>query len=323
MKNIIKYALIITMCLFSVAFSSCSNGNKENDNGGGLHDFAKGYEDLGGGLVLGLKNEHEESEYGVIFMDKISDTLNVQFANLTDRSSEFIMKIFYEYEEVSFKINGGDILLNGYVFTAKSGESMIIPIILDDSLTFNNSHLLTVAVLTAPNVHAVDLDLMTHSYGMSITFELTNRNGTRQIDDKPTAQEPQAFLQIRFHGLMLNLDFEAKDDTQVFYPPLEIKAKSGETVKLAYRVRGYENTDDVLFIVLVDWQQQTLDGSKPFMHITNNPEYVSYGVIEITAPLEKGRYEITGFAVSNPFELRNAENAWSNDTCYRFTLIVE
>jgi hypothetical protein len=121
---------------------------------------------------------------------------------------------------------------------------------------------------------------------------------------------------------MLNLDFDEKDDNQVFYPPMEIGASSGETIKLAYRVGNYDNADDVLFIVLLDWQQQTLDGNS-FIHLVNKPNYMGYGEIEITAPLEKGKYEITGFVVVNPFELRDDYNFMGNDTCYRFTLTVE
>jgi hypothetical protein len=233
-----------------------------------------------------------------------------------------MMKIFYDYTETQFTVNGSDTLLNNYLFSLNAMESTIIPIVLDNNLTFNNSHLLTVAVFTAPNNHAIDLNIMTDQYGVSITFELNNKNGERRINEIPTPQEPSEFLQITYQGLMLNLDFNAKDDIQVLFPPLEIKARSGEAIKLAYRAGNYDNAEDVLFIIMLDWQQQIFDG-KPFIHIKNMPDYMGYGIIEITAPLEKGKYDITGFIVSNPFELRNGYNFISNDASYRFTLIVE
>ena len=318
-----KCFILIIMCLLAVALSSCGNNVDSENNGGRLHDWAAEYYGSGlAGLTLGLVNDHELSHWSVVFLDNITDNLNVQFANLTERDSEYILKLFYDYEEIPFKVDGGDIWLESYVFTLNSMSSMVIPINLKEDLHFENSHFLTVAVLTAPNVHAVDLDMMSNSYGVCMTFELTNRNGTRQANAKPTAQESMAFLELPFQGLMLNLDFDAKDDNQVLFPPKEIRAKSDETVKLAYRVGNYENTDDVLFIVLVDWQPQIING-KPFVHITNKPGYISYGVIEITIPSEKGKYEITGFVDYSPFALRNENTAWGNETCYRFTLVVE
>ena len=307
------------LIILSVFFASCEK--KENNDW--KNDFAKEYEWYSGGLLLGLVNDQQPTESGLIYLDKITDTLNVQFANLTEDNTEYILKIFYDYEEVFYFVNSGSGLINSYTFTADSRESLVIPITLDENLVFNNSHLLTVAVLTAPNKHAVDLDIMTNSYGMSMTFELTQKSEVRQINDTPTAQEPTEFLQANYQGMMLNVDFELNENTSVYFPPKEIRAKSGDTINIAYRVGNYEDTGDVLFIVLVDWQQQRFNANKPYIHIVNNYGYVGYGIIEITAPLEKGKYEITGFAVNNPFELRNAENFHTNDTCHRFTLIVE
>jgi len=296
---------------------------KENGNDVQLHDWAKEYLELGSGLTLGLVNDHEPTENGVVYLNKITDNLNVQFANLTEIDREFILKIFYEYEEVAFKADNNNIFQNSYTFTLNAMTSLIIPITLDENLKFDNSHFLTVAVLTSPNKYAVDLDMMSDSYGMSITYELVNRNETRQINEKPMPQEPIEFLKNPYQGLMLNVDFTAKDDTQVFFPPKQLKIKSGETVRLAYRAGNYENTDDVLFIVILNWQQQRINDDKPFIHILNKPEYLGYGVIEFTAPLEKGKYEITGFIDRHPFELRSASNFCGNETCYRFTLVVE
>ena len=312
------------MLIFFVvlAFMSCGRNEKDKDDGKQLHDWAAEYGNLGGGLVVGLVKGEEPTENGVVFLEKISDMLNIQFANLTENDSEYMLKLFYDYEETLFASGGGDTLQKDYIFAVDSMTSMIIPVMLDENLTFDNSHFLTVAVLTAPGSHAVDLDLMSNEYGYAVTFELSNKNAARQVNNKPAVQESAAFLQLQYQGLMLNLDFEAKDDEPVFFPPKELRASSGETVTLTYRAGNYD-ADDVLFVVMVGWEPQIISGNSPYMYIANKPGFMSYGTIKITAPMEKGKYEITGFIDASPFELREAGNFWGNEFCYRFTLVVE
>lgn len=134
----------MTIC---VLFASCDY----SDNDKHL-DFADEYREYGNMLVLGVVNDTDLTEDGVVYLDSITDNLNIQFANLTEYDSEYILKLFLDYEEIEYFID--DEIKNGYVFQAKSDESLIIPVKLNSSIDFNNSHILTVAVLTGPNKHA-------------------------------------------------------------------------------------------------------------------------------------------------------------------------
>ena len=83
-------------------------------------------------LVLGVVNDTDLTEDGVVYLDSITDNLNIQFANLTEYDSEYILKLFLDYEEIEYFID--DEIKNGYVFQAKSDESLIIPVKLNSSM---------------------------------------------------------------------------------------------------------------------------------------------------------------------------------------------
>ena len=100
----------MTIC---VLFASCDY----SDNDKHL-DFADEYREYGNMLVLGVVNDTDLTEDGVVYLDSITDNLNIQFANLTEYDSEYILKLFLDYEEIEYFID--DEIKNGYVFQAKS-----------------------------------------------------------------------------------------------------------------------------------------------------------------------------------------------------------
>lgn len=239
---------------------------------------------------------------------------------MTEYDSEYILKLFLDYEEIEYFID--DEIKNGYVFQAKSDESLIIPVKLNSSIDFNNSHILTVAVLTAPNKHAKKSDLMSNSYGMVLSYELAPRDGTRSISTNKICSDPTKYLELNYQGLMLNLDFDAANNATTQFPPQNIFAKAGETITLAYRAGNYENASELMVIVLIDWKQSQINDVNS-LYIRNKPGYIGYGELNITTPLQAGEYEVTAFVVDSPFSLRDFNTFHTHDTAYRFTLTVQ
>ena len=308
----IVFLLAISICLL------CSCGRQSQNN---LHEFAQEYAEYGGNmLVLGLENDTDPTENGVVYLDAIDDDLNIQFANLTDSNSEYILKLFLDYTEIEYMLDGE--IRSEYVFTANAGKSLVFPISLLNDVPFDTSHILTIAILTAPNKHAYTTDLMSNSYGMVLSYELANSARERQIKESAALEEPSKFLTLSYQGIMLNEDFTAEDNTSVKFPPKKMEVKPGELVNLAYRVGNYETSDDVVVVVLVDWKQQMIN-DKPYLHIANKTGYVGYGTLEFSAPSQAGEYEVTAFVVDDPYSLKDGDNFHTHDTSYRFTLIVE
>jgi len=309
----VKSGLVIMLVL--VICSACNNHNKIEK------DFTKEYETLSGEyLVLGLVNDTDLTEHGVVYLNSITDNLNIQFANLTDSDTEYILKLFLNYVEIPFFMDGN--YMDSYVFTAKSKESLIIPVSLDENISFENSHILTVAVLTYPGKYAYKSEVMSNSYGLVMSYELANKNGGRYLAEKTKAKEPMEYLRLEYQGLMLNMDFATEENVPVNFPPYQIKAKPNDTVNVAYRAGNYENAEDVIIIVLVEWEQKEINNEN-FLHIVNKTGFMSFGHIEFITPLEKGEYEITAFIVESPYDIKNSDNFHFHDKAHRFTLIVE
>lgn len=86
LKRFFCALLIMTIC---VLFASCDY----SDNDKHL-DFADEYREYGNMLVLGVVNDTDLTEDGVVYLDSITDNLNIQFANLTEYDSEYILKLF-------------------------------------------------------------------------------------------------------------------------------------------------------------------------------------------------------------------------------------
>lgn len=308
-----KKIISLFFVVFSLMLLASCNKNEE-------HDFADEYRGYGNMLVLGLVNDTDLTENGVVYLEFISDNLNIQFANLTENNSEFILKLFLDYSETDFYINGE--LARDYTFQSQAGESIVLSVHLDSAAEFVNSRIFTVAVLTAPQKHAKSSDLMSNSYGVVLSYELAPKNGEREIIAPRICQDPLDYLELNYQGVMLNFDFKNVHDALVRFPPTDHCVEPGEKVFLAYRAGNYENANDILFVVLVDWKQQSVNNSD-FLYVKNKPGYISYGTIEFTAPLEPGEYEITAFVVDQPFSLKDSDTFHTHDTAYRFTLTVE
>lgn len=303
--------------LFLIAiFASCSRNSVRDD----IENFADEYKMLNNTLVLGVANDTEPSENGVVLLDSIDDTLNIQFANLTEHTSEYVLKVFLDYAEVDFFIE--DVLRNSYIFQVEAGESVILPIHLEPSNEFNSSHMLTVGIFTAPQKHAKQINLMSNSYGVVLTYEIIPRKSSRGELRSVDYKDASDYLRVDYQGIMLNTDFSPLDDAQVYFPPIDIIASPEEKITLAYRAGNYDNSGGILISVLVNWSQQPLDGV-PYLYVKSKSGYISFGEIEIKAPPEPGEYEVVAFVVNQPFEHKNAETFHMHDTAYRFTLTVQ
>ena len=101
-------------------------------------------------------------------------------------------------------------------------------------------------------------------------------------------------------------------------PPPEINAKAGSTVNLAYRIGQIGAADSQLLIVTLNYHQTQINNAD-YLLVDTEASKTAYGTLALTAPSEKGLYEICALVVPDPTKPNDflpLENA------YRFTLNV-
>jgi len=285
-----------------------------------LDDNVEYIKQFGGAyIIMGVESDLPfPGVNGVINLKDITDPLYLSFANLTGNKS-FALKIFLDYKETEFYVDGE--LYDSYIIKAANGESDIIKFSLKTDVDFDNSHRLTVAVFTAPSVHFGEFGASDSRAGSIHNYEIAQLNGERTMHEPFDSQEPECLCDIQYEGLLVGTQFE-KSPKVVLIPPQNIYAKPGEKVKLSYFAGSYPDTDNVLFMLLLDWKQLEING-EDYIYLSNDPEKIGYGTFEFTAPEEPGSYEVVGFIACDPFEIQGLDDNYSLDQMYRMTLVVE
>lgn len=286
-------------------------------------EYLETFQQYGKGIVLGLSNTEEESIDGFITLNSFSDTLEVEFGNMAENKTEYVLKILWDYKEIEFQVENGQPCTE-YYFEADAREGMIFPINLCDIKEDKCAHILTLSIFKRPNEHAVDLQFMSNWYGASIDYEIVLEEGERSFENEAEVIDAEEYVPTTCQGIVLNTDFDITDDKkeEINLPDYSVVVKAGETVKIAYRVGNYEDTDNVGLILLTGWKQQECNNTG-FLRIKNKEGYLGYGTMEFTAPKEAGKYEMVGILVRYPYQNKDRETYISNSTSYRFSLIVE
>ncbi|MFJ7977932.1 hypothetical protein ACIQZI_19980 [Peribacillus sp. NPDC096379] len=275
---------------------------------------------LGYSIEVNNKNSNIlNKENARLLMDSPNTKLDVSFDNRA-KSGNFIMKVFYDYEEINFKVDQSK-FNNSYTFELGKGKRINLPIYLSDKIKADHhSHKLTVSILASPEKHAKNIEAKTNFFGITTDYELFYNEAEREFENNKTYEKPIKLLNNAFTGLVISQDFN--NFKEVPLPPYSTKVKKGERVKFSYRAGNYENVSDYLIMVLLDWNQVEMDNEKyKLLNIENTK--VGYGTFEILAPKEAGLYEFTAYIVPEPFVNRTIENDDLIDQAYRFTLEVE
>ena len=276
---------------------------------------------MDGGLMLGLG----ESEFeGYFYLDTPQDIFHVYVHNTTVDSMNLILKIFYNYEEVSFQVLDAGEPATEFLFLLEGATVARLPIQLPETLERSTTiSKLTVGVFISPDHFVASADewssVVQWSPGMVLNYEI--RYGSHEVlvlDVDPF----NVLRELEVDGLIFSIHSDIKPNRDgtfsFFYDALTVEPSS--EVNLTFFVNepvGYESTeegvrfkpaDEYLIIAMLDWHQISLNG-KPFlrMELSNrelNKGY--YGHFSMMAPDQPGFYEFLAFLVPNPTNLTNA-----------------
>lgn len=242
----------------------------------------------------------------------------------------FILKIFYNYEEIAFQVVGSEREVTEFLFSPPAGYESIIPIHLSESLESNEmANRLTVGIFMSPEQFASeDEELVWETPLMLLNFEINfGERGALYLEVEPdflTTELPN----MTHSGIMINNESIPLQDA-VRVPPSKWNVSPGEEVEMFFATNPSsiidEEIEEFLIISLLDWHQIAMNGN-PYLLISlneQNNEYGHHGGFFITAPDEPGLYEFIAFLVPNPRSLNGPTNFYPLEAGLRFTLEVE
>lgn len=302
--------------------------------------------DFIGGIGLGVWRGDEDivldfDSPGAWWMETPQDQLTAYVENVSFNSQNMILKVFYNYEEISFRVVGTEIYATEFLFTLAPFEAVEIPFHLDADLepseTFSK---LTVGAFLAPEqFSALEPELILH-HGRMLNFEINygEDNGELVLPVLPIAPLRQIEA-LMFTGLKINLDFDPPAHA-AYFPPNPLEVRTGEQVELGF-VAGAPDTlvtfeysadeiveyvyevEEYLIIVMVNWQQVMVNGG-PYIRIDETGGFGTgqHGRFFIEAPTEPGLYEVVAFLVADPVHRNNQNNFVPLEIASRFTLEV-
>ncbi|MEI3614624.1 hypothetical protein [Pseudogracilibacillus sp. SO30301A] len=283
------------------------------------------YPELGAGFSMKVSNENIKTDSDIIdffIMESPQDELTIFFENFYT-NSEFVLNLFYDYQQIDFKVDGHKKTTN-YFFELNENESISIPVILPKTIKADKSpHKLLVSIVVAPYYHEKDLKLNSDHYGIVMDYEIEydGYNSSESFSQKPEINQPELIDLPFASALMINddLNMNAKVANN---PPHSLSVKPNEEVTLAYRAGPEENATNYLLTVLIDWKQTLINNNEPFQ-IINIPDSnkVGYGTFTFIAPNDPGDYELIAYLIPEPFT-RKSDDLFSISSSTRFTLSV-
>jgi len=254
----------------------------------------------------------------------------------------FILKIFYEFEEIEFKVGNQQSFATEFLFELSEGYQIQIPIQLSEDVVINEHWgNFTVGIFAMPQYNTVN-PLAKWYYeciGCFSEFALSNeragivRNFSLTLEDNNdlSSIDQESELQGMWLSLSVNPEFQREqfEDLLTSGPPSPWIVSPGDEVKLGFAV-FYSNflnnnsqmtIDDFVIVGLLNWEQIELNGQPYFSdHTELRVNQSLEGYFSITAPEEPGYYDFVAFVIANRNEADNSQFA---DTALRFTIKVE
>lgn len=286
-----------------------------------LEDEARGY-------GLSFSNPTQERFGERLIWNSTSEELDLAFINAT-ADAEFLLKIFWNYEEVEFSVDGSE-MSTSYVFQSEFGTDNKWSISFSDEIDLSSEGFigyLTPMIFIEPSLHQKEAEFYEHTnYGIITThhvfsddnFDQYNRYNVFNSEDFQSYNDYSG----EFVGLNITNDSEVLNNPSPF-----VTAEKGEQITLDFILgdsTGQQVEEYILFAVLGN-DQAVINGQKalpvrlPINPETNEPT-PQFGELVIEVPDEEGQYEFVAYAVSFDPEIQEFSTI---ENSFRITVDVE
>ena len=285
-------------------------------------------------MVRALTSDLNVPFYGNIVLESNEDMLLAQLGHLAQGDAErsYLMKVFLNYEEVAFRLEGEENYVTEILFSVPAGYEAHVPFVLDfEPPNIDYTHALTVVVFENTHLHFADfseemtIDLWGGNVGaMGLSFDVSYGSGGEIKLSVPYTEPLSRHEDMWFHQVGINQNLN--DFNYVALPEQHIQVKKNEEIEFYWWANIHTESDleNYVIFALLDWQQIEMN-EVPYLFIPvedDNRELVDHGALTIQAPNEIGRYEFIAFIVPNATRKQEISNFFPLEFTRRFTIEV-
>jgi len=285
-------------------------------------------------------------------LNTTQETIEIIFENFIPRvgrfeepptvREHFILKIFYEFEEIEFRVSNQQQFDTEFIFNLSGDHRIHIPIQLSEIVeTTSGLRNLTIAIFANPHYNTVNplaewyhycpacvegLRFSLYSFDIGIVSNFALSVGGDPIEHEGDSAETYLAFSVNPEFLSEHIGGGVFGTT----PPSPWTVSQGEEVKIGF---GAYNTsylpsdvqpidmDGFVIIGLLNWEQVELNGMSYFLESRRvGINEAVEGYFTITAPNEPGYYDFVAFTIASPDEANHYQRG---DIAMRFTIRVE
>lgn len=295
-------------------------------------NYFEGYDTV---YSVGVSNQNSDTDLKnnqQLAVTNLSEPFNFYFRN-QGKDRKMVMTVYYNYEQIDFKLNLEDDYTNQYVFDIKDGELIEETLYLDSTIEMNECmNKLMISFTSGYDTHQSDLDTYpTNEYGITTIYDLFFTNNFEEGNDKVDAasSEPiipkNVFQDFVSEPLIINMDYENKLQNQklISVPEKNLQVQPNEKVNLMYNISNSES-NLALMILTVGFEQVKINNKYYEVIELNESNSVFNDSFDFVAPSEVGKYEVIAYLIYDPFKTMKSTSLFNSTVghSYRFTLEV-
>ena len=286
-----------------------------------------------GSFSFGIEPLNYEEMDPTMFFDgifRLTDANNTLLARGENGSSEdmvVILKLFVNYEEVAFYVEGIAEADTEFVFLVPALHEVTIPLQLAIDLPEGDySHKLTAAFFQSPHLNvSEDEGLRFYGIQMAMNYDFVYGEGGDII---LTVPHQEASAQIELPVFLAVSDFIDGVDQEMLYTPFPspLQVRRGELAELAFLgnpTARVPDVDDYVLIMMLDWHQ-IHPNRQPYLLFTANDSggrLADYDTFTFLAPEETGLFEFVAIMIPNPTQ-ESFVDIFAPLEMHRFTIEV-
>lgn len=255
----------------------------------------------------------------------------------------FLLKLFYEFEEIEFRVENQLSFNTEFLFNLPVGHQIQIPIQLPS--TINSEGNLTIGMFASPEYNTVNplaewyyycplcLPEMLYSMSSDPAGIVTNFPLLIGDDINNSIREDEQILNQTNIFITVTPEFYPEDigidNPNLSGPPSPWTVSAGEEVELMFAIYHADSLEDpsqrvidhISIVALLNWEQIDINGQPYFSKSSEiAAEQGLDGIFTIIAPEVPGYYDLVAFLI---VETNDLSNFHRGTPAWRFTLKVE